>query len=142
VADQGRGWMYSCWKKSGAHKTEWMNKTLKFIDRALSGPPDVGVKCPCSRCTNALHQDKRTLTLHLCKFGFMLGYEVWMHHGERVHQWLKRRMIGAVIIGWMRCLMLYDQSLKQTTRILQHRRCKSFSICLELQKTRCMNTRQ
>jgi hypothetical protein len=86
VADQGRGWMYGCWKKSGAHKTEWMNKTLKFIDRALSGPPDVGVKCPCSRCTNTLHQDKRTLTLHLSKFGFMLGYEVWMHHGERVHQ--------------------------------------------------------
>jgi hypothetical protein len=27
-----------------------------------------------------------TLTLHLCKFGFMPGYEVWMHHGEIVHQ--------------------------------------------------------
>jgi hypothetical protein len=26
------------------------------------------------------------LTLHLCKFGFMLGYEVWMHHGETVYQ--------------------------------------------------------
>jgi hypothetical protein len=26
------------------------------------------------------------LTLHLCKFGFMLGYEMWMHHGETVHQ--------------------------------------------------------
>jgi hypothetical protein len=27
-----------------------------------------------------------TLTQHLCKFGFMLGYEVWMHHGESVHE--------------------------------------------------------
>jgi hypothetical protein len=26
------------------------------------------------------------LTLHLCKFGFMPGYEVWTHHGETVHQ--------------------------------------------------------
>jgi hypothetical protein len=26
------------------------------------------------------------LTLHLCKFGFMPGYEVWMHHGETVHR--------------------------------------------------------
>jgi hypothetical protein len=26
------------------------------------------------------------LTLHLCKFGFMPGYEVWTHHGEIVHQ--------------------------------------------------------
>jgi hypothetical protein len=48
--------------------------------------PDEGVKCPCSRCRNALRQDKWTLTLHLCKFGFMPGYEVWMHHGETVHR--------------------------------------------------------
>jgi hypothetical protein len=26
------------------------------------------------------------LTLHLYKFGFIPGYEVWMHHGESVHQ--------------------------------------------------------
>jgi hypothetical protein len=25
------------WKKSGAHTTEWMNKTQDFIDRAFSG---------------------------------------------------------------------------------------------------------
>jgi hypothetical protein len=86
MADQGRGWMYSGWKKSEAHTTKWMNKTQEFIDHAFYGPPDEGVKCPCSRCRNALHEDKRTLTLHLYKFGFMSGYEVWMHHGEIVHQ--------------------------------------------------------
>jgi hypothetical protein len=63
-----------------------MNKTHEFIDRAFSVPPNQGVKCPCSRCRNALCEDKRTLTLHLCKFGFMLGYEVWTHHGESVRQ--------------------------------------------------------
>jgi hypothetical protein len=26
------------------------------------------------------------LTLHLCMFGFMLGYEVWTQHSELVHQ--------------------------------------------------------
>jgi hypothetical protein len=26
------------------------------------------------------------LTLHLCKFSFMPGYEVWTHHGESVCQ--------------------------------------------------------
>jgi hypothetical protein len=26
------------------------------------------------------------LMLHLCKVGFMLGYEVWTHHGESVRQ--------------------------------------------------------
>jgi hypothetical protein len=82
MADEGRGWMYNGWKKSGAHTREWMNKTQEFIDHAFSGPPDQVVKCPCRRCGNALCEDKRMLTLHLCKFGFMTDYEVWMHHGE------------------------------------------------------------
>jgi hypothetical protein len=42
------------WKKSGAHTTEWMNKTQEFIDHAFSRPPDEGVKCPCNRCRNTL----------------------------------------------------------------------------------------
>jgi hypothetical protein len=63
-----------------------MNKTQEFIDRAFSLPTNRGVKCPCNRCRNTLCEDKRTLTLHLCKFGFMPGYEVWMHHNESVRQ--------------------------------------------------------
>jgi hypothetical protein len=78
--------MHSGWKKSGAHTTKWMNKTQNFIDRAFSGRLDEGVKCPYSRCRNTLREDKRTLTMHLCKFGFMLGYDVWTHHGETIHQ--------------------------------------------------------
>jgi hypothetical protein len=85
MADLSRGWMYDGWKKSGAHTTEWMNKIQEFIDRVFSVPLDQGVKCPCSRCRNALREDKRTLTLHLYMFDFMLGYEVWAHHGESVH---------------------------------------------------------
>jgi hypothetical protein len=63
-----------------------MNKAQEFIDCAFSVPSDQGVKCPCSRCRNTLREDKRMLTPHLCKFGFMSGYEVWTHHGEIVHQ--------------------------------------------------------
>jgi hypothetical protein len=63
-----------------------MNKTQEFIDRAFSGRLDEGVKCPCSRSRNALCEDKRTLIMHLCKFGFMPGYDVWTHHGETIHQ--------------------------------------------------------
>jgi hypothetical protein len=63
-----------------------MNKTQEFIIRAFSVPPDQGVKCPCSRCRTAFHEDKKTLTLHLCKVGFMPGYEVVTHHRESVHQ--------------------------------------------------------
>jgi hypothetical protein len=63
-----------------------MNKTQEFIDRTFSGCLDEGMKCPCSRCRNALCEDKRTLTMHLCKFGFMPGYDVWTHHDETIHQ--------------------------------------------------------
>jgi hypothetical protein len=86
MADQGCGWMYGGWKKSGAHITEWMNKTQEFIDRAFSGRLDEGVKCPCSRCRNALYEDKRTLTMHICMFDFMPGHDVWTHHNEIIHQ--------------------------------------------------------
>jgi hypothetical protein len=41
---------------------------------------------PCNRCIIALCEDKRTLAMHLCKFGFMPGYDVWTHHGEPIHQ--------------------------------------------------------
>jgi hypothetical protein len=86
MADQGRGWVYGGWKKSWAHTTEWMNKTQDFIDHAFSGRLGEGVKCPCSRCRNALCEDKMMLTMHLCKFDFMSGYNVWTHHGETIHQ--------------------------------------------------------
>jgi hypothetical protein len=61
---------------------------------------------------------------------------------KKLHQWRKRRMTGGVTIGWMSRLMLYDRSLKQTMRILLHRRCKHFSTSLELRKSCCMNTWQ
>jgi hypothetical protein len=86
MTNEGREWMHGGWKKSGAHTRKWMNKTHKFINRAFTVPTNRGVKCPCSSCRNTLCEDKRTLTLHLYKFGFMQGYEVWTHHGESVHQ--------------------------------------------------------
>jgi hypothetical protein len=46
MVDEGRGWMYSDWKKSGAHMMKWMNKTQEFIDCAFSILVNQGVKCP------------------------------------------------------------------------------------------------
>jgi hypothetical protein len=86
IMTEDHGWMYGGWKKDGAHTREWMNKTQEFIDHAFSLPNNHAVKCPCSRCRNTVCEDKRTLTLHLCKIGFMPGYEVWTHHDESVCQ--------------------------------------------------------
>ena len=78
--------MYGGWKKGGGHTKEWMNKTKEFVDRAFSLANNGGIKCPCSKCRNSVCEDKMMLSLHLCKVGFMPGYEVWVHHGESVHQ--------------------------------------------------------
>jgi hypothetical protein len=63
-----------------------MKKTQEFNDRAFSLANNGGMKCPCSRCRNFVCEDKRTLSLHLCKVNFMPGYEVLVHHGESVCQ--------------------------------------------------------
>jgi hypothetical protein len=146
IADQGRGWMYGGWNKSGAHTTEWMNKTQDFIDRTFSRRLDEGVKCPCSRCRNALYEDKRTLTMHLCKFGFMLGYDVWMHHGETIQQ----RTASVVEdeddrSGHNRMDEMLDAIRPEhetTHEDPPTPEVQKFLTCLKLQKSRCMNTRQ
>jgi hypothetical protein len=41
------------------------------------------VWCPCSLCPNLrCLEDKRTIAIHLCKNGFVPGYEVWTFHCE------------------------------------------------------------
>jgi DNA polymerase/3'-5' exonuclease PolX len=41
------------------------------------------VRCPCSLCQNLrCLEDKKTITIYLCKNGFVRGYEVWTFHGE------------------------------------------------------------
>jgi hypothetical protein len=74
-------WMYSCWDKWGNYTDEWMDKATTFLNRAFSWTQIV--QCPCSRCQNLkCLEDKRTIAIHLCKNGFVPGYEVWIFHGE------------------------------------------------------------
>jgi hypothetical protein len=41
------------------------------------------VRCPCSVWQNSrCLENKRTIAIHLCKNGFVTGYEVWTFHGE------------------------------------------------------------
>jgi hypothetical protein len=63
------GWMYNGWDKEGKYTDEWMNKTTTFLDYAFSLSKIV--RCPCRRCGY-----KTTIAIHLCKNGFMPGYEV------------------------------------------------------------------
>jgi hypothetical protein len=74
-------WMYSGWDKEGNYIDEWMDKATTFLDRAFS--LSKVVLFPCSRCQNTrCLEDKTTIAIHLCKNGFMSGYEVWKFHDE------------------------------------------------------------
>jgi hypothetical protein len=69
------------WIRGGNYTDEWMDKATTFLDRAFSRTQIVW--CPCSVCENSRYmEDKRTIAIHLCKNGFVPGYEVWTFYGE------------------------------------------------------------
>jgi hypothetical protein len=78
---EDRSWMYSGWDNRGNYMHEWMDKATIFLDPAFSWTWIV--RCPCSVCQNSrCLEDKRTITIHLRKNGFVPGYKVWTFHGE------------------------------------------------------------
>ena len=81
--EENRRWMYEGWKKRGALSSEWVAKTDAFLDHAFArSETGTDVRCPCSKCRNINFLDRRTMSIHICKNGYMPGYEVWVHHGE------------------------------------------------------------
>jgi hypothetical protein len=78
---EDRSWMYSGWDKGGNYTNEWMDKAITFLDHAFSRTQIVW--CPWSICQNSrCSEDKRIIAIHLCKNGFVPGYEVSTFHGE------------------------------------------------------------
>jgi hypothetical protein len=78
---EDRNWMYSDWDKRGNYMDEWMDRVTAFLDRAFSRKQTL--RCPCRLCQNLrCLEDKGTISIHLCKNGFMPGYEVWTFYGE------------------------------------------------------------
>jgi Transposase-associated domain len=79
---EDRSWMYNGWKKNGRFSPEWVAGTNAFLDRAFSLSSTGNAQCPCNKCQNFKFFDKDKVGIHLCKFGFVPYYEVWVHHGE------------------------------------------------------------
>jgi hypothetical protein len=78
-------WMYNGWDKNGDHSDEWMTKTMVFLNRAFSRTKMV--RCPCSRCQNTrCLKVKKTVVIDLCKYDFVIGYEMWIFHYKKVTQ--------------------------------------------------------
>jgi hypothetical protein len=81
--EEDRRWIYEGWKKRGAQSSEWIAKTDKFLDHALLGQrlePMLGALV--ASVGTFIFLDRRTMSIDLCKNGYMPGYEVWVHYGE------------------------------------------------------------
>jgi hypothetical protein len=83
--------------------------------------------------------------MHLCKFGFMPGYDVWMHHSETIHQ--RTRFVVEdeddrsgddrmdEMLDAIRSELETNHEDPPTLKV------QIFLTCLKLQKSYCMNTR-
>jgi hypothetical protein len=79
-----REWMYKGWNRNGRHSDDWVAKTKDFVDHVFSLSLSGTVRCPCRWHENSIFLNKERVSLDLCQFGLMPGYEVWEHHGEVV----------------------------------------------------------
>jgi hypothetical protein len=69
--------MYEGWKKRGALSSEWVAKTYIFLDHAFArSETGTDVRCHCSMYENIYFLDSRTMSIVLCKDGYMSGYEM------------------------------------------------------------------
>jgi hypothetical protein len=69
-------WMYNGWSRNGHHFDDWVAKTKDFVDYAFSLSLTSTVRCPCRHHENSIFLNKERVSLDLCQFGFMSGYEV------------------------------------------------------------------
>jgi len=77
--------MYSGWQRGKAPSGEWTEQTTEFLDNAFSllgVVENETIKCPCAMHRNYFKLKRHTIELHLCKYGFKEGYEIWTEHGE------------------------------------------------------------
>jgi hypothetical protein len=81
---EDHAWMYNGWSRNMHHSDDWVAKTKDFVDHIFSLSLTGTVRCPCRRQENSIFLNKERISLDLCQFGFMPGYEVWKHHGEVV----------------------------------------------------------
>jgi hypothetical protein len=82
--NEDRRWMYIGRKSKHDISSKWVEKTTEFLDYAFARDTGhYGVMCPCSLCDNMRPQIRSKMIEHLVKHGFIPGYTVWLHHGER-----------------------------------------------------------
>src|SRR5688572_1139063 len=69
-------WMYNGWSRNERHSDDWVAKTKDFVDHVFSLSLTNTVRCPCRWHKNNIFLNKERVSLDLCQFGFMPGYDV------------------------------------------------------------------
>jgi hypothetical protein len=131
------------WRKNGAHSREWVDKTNKFIEHAFSLSNTGILRCPCSKCLNGLSHDKKNVSIYICRFNYIPGYKVWVHHSEEVtknESVAKDAMTDDDRMGEMFNAICLEFESNFEDPLLQ--RFKSLLSSLKLQKRRCTSTPQ
>jgi hypothetical protein len=82
-----QSWIYDR-KYTGGRtlKARFKDGVEEFVTYAMSQDivkSEGGIRCPCIKCSCALIQSPEDVIAHLEKVGFMKGYFVWRHHGEK-----------------------------------------------------------
>jgi hypothetical protein len=77
--------MYDGWRKNGAHSREWVDKTNKFIEHSFS-LSNTGIVRSMQQVSKWFISRQEKISIHICRFDYMLGYEVWVHRGEEVSE--------------------------------------------------------
>jgi hypothetical protein len=142
-------------RKYVLYQVSGLPRLTRFSTMLLLGQTETDVRCHCSKCQNIYFLDRRTMSIDHCKNGYMLGYEVWVHHGEDHLLVLYRKfshMKRGTTIGCKRCLTMYAMSfytlIRRTPvnppimRILLRLRFRSSLSSLKLPKSRCTSTRK
>ncbi|XP_058746180.1 uncharacterized protein LOC131619054 [Vicia villosa] len=76
------------WTKLPWFSQEYINGVTRFLDFAFAnGRPQGGeLLCPCAKCKNIYWKTRDIIKDHLIAKGFLDGYDVWLHHGEKLQR--------------------------------------------------------
>ena len=78
-----REWMYN-WPRRERPFSEEVDKFIEAAKKHVITKKVPGICCPCKNCKNLeVWTDPVKIRSHLIVAGFVKGYSVWIHHGEK-----------------------------------------------------------
>jgi hypothetical protein len=70
-------------RREGLYQVSGLLRPTFFSTVLLLGQRQEQTLCALvTKCQNIYFIDKRTISIDLCKTGYMSGYEMWVRHGE------------------------------------------------------------